>query len=127
MSRFNPSVFVRHAHLVAVTPRTRASRSPVRGSSRMCRNARAAYGMILNRLHSRRENSASKYSFGGIVSGLNGSFHEALPVCDVLAGKKHSAESLQECVPHGEPLAGTIESVRASSKWIRLPDLLLHC
>src|SRR5271154_2701212 len=36
MSWFNPSVFVRHADLVAVTPRTRASRSLVRGSSRMC-------------------------------------------------------------------------------------------
>src|SRR5258708_6447624 len=72
------------------------------------------------------ENSASQYSFGGIVSGLNGSFHEALPVCDVLAGKKHVAELLLEGVPHGEPLAGTIESVRASSKWIRLPGLLLH-
>src|SRR5271154_464182 len=72
------------------------------------------------------ENSASHYGFGGIVSGLNGSFHEALPVCDVLAGKKHAAESLLECVPHGEPLAGTIESVRPSRKWIRLPRLLLH-
>jgi hypothetical protein len=58
---------------------------------------------------------------------LNGSFHEALPVCDVFAGKKHVSEPLLERVSHSEPLAGTIESVRASSKWIRLPGLLLHC
>jgi hypothetical protein len=72
------------------------------------------------------DNLGFQYSSGGFVSVLNDFFHEALPVCDVLAGTTPPAESLPECVPDAEPLAGTIQSVCASSKRIRLPRLLLH-
>ena len=65
----------------------------------------------------------SHEGIGGGFAGLDGAFHKALPVGEVLAGEEDLAVRALEYRADAEPLAGFVERVGAVGDRISLPGV----